>query len=37
VLKPVDEAGFASSNASSQYGLAAIQCLALVGDHLPEG
>lgn len=36
VLKPVDEAAFVSTNASSQYGLAAIQCLALVGDHLPE-
>lgn len=35
VLKPVDEASFVSTNASSQYGLAAIQCLALVGDHLP--
>ncbi|RVX43746.1 hypothetical protein EDD27_6440 [Nonomuraea polychroma] len=35
VLKPVDETAFASTNASSQYGLAAIQCLALVGDHLP--
>ncbi|MBB5803757.1 hypothetical protein F4560_003525 [Saccharothrix ecbatanensis] len=35
VLKPVDEAAFASTNASSQYGLAAIQCLALVGNRLP--
>jgi YetA-like protein len=35
VLKPVDEATFVSTNASAQYGLAAIQCLALVGDHLP--
>ncbi len=35
VLKPVDEAAFVSTNASSQYGLAAIQCLALVGDQLP--
>jgi len=35
VLKPIDEAGFVSTNASAQYGLAAIQCLALVGDHLP--
>ncbi|GAA1310313.1 Tat pathway signal sequence domain protein [Saccharothrix xinjiangensis] len=34
VLKPVDEASFVSTNASSQYGLAAIQCLALVGDRL---
>ncbi|MCC8246594.1 exo-rhamnogalacturonan lyase family protein [Saccharothrix luteola] len=35
VLKPVDEAAFVSTNASAQYGLAAIQCLALVGDRLP--
>jgi hypothetical protein len=35
VLKPVDEANFVSTNASAQYGLAAIQCLALVADHLP--
>ncbi|BEL06621.1 Tat pathway signal sequence domain protein [Actinoplanes sichuanensis] len=34
VLKPIDEAGF-STNASAQYGLAAIQCLALIGDKLP--
>ncbi|SEG97829.1 hypothetical protein SAMN05444920_11177 [Nonomuraea solani] len=34
VLKPIDEAAF-STNASAQYGLAAIQCLALVGDKLP--
>ncbi|GAA1848757.1 Tat pathway signal sequence domain protein [Myceligenerans crystallogenes] len=32
VLKPVDEASF-STNASAQYGLAAIQLLALVPDH----
>ena len=31
VLNPVDEGGF-SANASAQYGLATIQCLALVGD-----
>lgn len=30
------EASFVSTNASAQYGLAAIQCLALVGDHLPN-
>jgi len=35
VLEPVDEASFVSTNASAQYGLAAIQCLALVGDHPP--
>jgi hypothetical protein len=34
VLAPVDETDFVSTNASAQYGLAAIQCLALVGDHL---
>ncbi|WP_425582379.1 Tat pathway signal sequence domain protein [Streptomyces synnematoformans] len=33
VLNPVDEADF-SANASAQFGLAAIQCLALVGEHL---
>ncbi|MCK0118215.1 Tat pathway signal sequence domain protein [Isoptericola sp. S6320L] len=33
VLHPVDEANF-STNASAQYGLAAMQCLALVGDRL---
>ncbi|HEX6358380.1 Tat pathway signal sequence domain protein [Actinophytocola sp.] len=34
VLTPRDETDFVSTNASAQYGLAAIQCLALVGDHL---
>ncbi|GAA5068944.1 hypothetical protein HNP84_009033 [Thermocatellispora tengchongensis] len=34
VLKPIDEADL-STNASAQYGLAAIQCLALIGDRLP--
>ncbi|WP_158843817.1 exo-rhamnogalacturonan lyase family protein [Saccharothrix deserti] len=34
-LRPVDEAAFVSTNASAQYGLAAIQTLALVGDKLP--
>ncbi|MCK1815182.1 Tat pathway signal sequence domain protein [Streptomyces sp. XM4011] len=33
VLNPVNEAPL-STNASAQYGLAVIQCLALVGDHL---
>ncbi|MBE8472287.1 exo-rhamnogalacturonan lyase family protein [Streptomyces justiciae] len=33
VLNPVDEAPL-STNASAQYGLAAIQCLALVGDAI---
>ncbi|HEX6685175.1 MAG TPA: hypothetical protein VF062_20460 [Candidatus Limnocylindrales bacterium] len=35
VVKPVDETDFVSTNASAQYGLAAIQCLALAGQHLP--
>jgi hypothetical protein len=34
VLKPIDETNFVSTNATAQYGLAAIQCLALVGDQL---
>ncbi|QFZ21465.1 exo-rhamnogalacturonan lyase family protein [Saccharothrix syringae] len=34
-LRPVDEAVFVSTNASAQYGLAAIQNLALIGDALP--
>ncbi|GIF41798.1 exo-rhamnogalacturonan lyase family protein [Actinoplanes xinjiangensis] len=34
VLKPIDEAAALSANASAQYGLAAIQCLALVGHRL---
>ena len=33
VLNAVDEGRF-STNASAQYGLAAIQCLALVGQEL---
>ncbi|MYW70417.1 Tat pathway signal sequence domain protein [Streptomyces sp. SID8379] len=33
VLNPVDEAGM-SANASAQFGLATIQCLALVGDEI---
>ena len=35
VLKPVDEAADVSTNTASQWGLAAIQNLALVGDALP--
>jgi hypothetical protein len=35
VLKPIDEAPWVSTNESAQYGLAAIQCLALIGDQLP--
>ncbi|MFD8496688.1 Tat pathway signal sequence domain protein [Amycolatopsis sp. NPDC059657] len=37
VLNPVDEATWVSTNATAQYGLAAIQCLALVGDRMPAG
>ncbi|ACU36793.1 hypothetical protein [Actinosynnema mirum] len=33
--RPVDEAAFVSTNASAQYGLAAIQNLALIGHLLP--
>jgi len=36
VPEPVDEAAFVSTNDAAQYGLAAIQNLALIGDHLPE-
>ena len=36
VLQPVDEAAFVSTNATAQWGLAAIQNLALVGDALPS-
>ena len=36
VLRPVDEAAFVSSNGTAQWGLAAIECLALVGDALTE-
>jgi hypothetical protein len=32
VLRPVDEARGVSTNGTSQWSLAAIQCLALVGD-----
>lgn len=34
VLRPVDEAIDVSTNSTAQWGLAAIQCIALVGDHL---
>jgi hypothetical protein len=37
VLRPVDEAAFVSSNGTAQWGLAAIECLALIGDRLPAG
>ncbi len=35
VLNPVDEATWVGTNLSAQWGLAAIECLALVGDRLP--
>ena len=36
VLRPIDEAAGVSTNGTAQWGLAAIQCLALAGDALPE-
>jgi hypothetical protein len=36
VLRPIEEAPYISTNAVAQWGLAAIQCLALAGDVLPE-
>ncbi len=36
VLRPIDEAAMVSTNGSAQWGLAAIECLALAGDALPE-
>lgn len=35
VLNPIDEAAWVSTNGSAQWGLAAIQCLALVGEQMP--
>jgi len=35
VLRPIDEAAYISTNGTAQWGLAAIECLALVGDDLP--
>ncbi|HLL65325.1 MAG TPA: twin-arginine translocation signal domain-containing protein [Micromonosporaceae bacterium] len=34
-LNPIDEGAWISTNDTSQYGLAAIQCLALIGDKIP--
>ena len=34
VLRPVEEARFVSTNGTAQFGLAAIQCLALIGESL---
>jgi len=36
VLRPVDEAAWVSSNGTAQWGLAAIECLALVPEAQPE-
>jgi hypothetical protein len=36
VLRPVDEADGVSTNDTAQWGLAAMQCLALVGDRMPR-
>jgi hypothetical protein len=33
-LNPTDAATWVSTNTTALYGLAAIQCLALVGDHI---
>jgi hypothetical protein len=35
VLNPVDEAVWVSTNDAAQWGLAAIECLALIGDRMP--
>lgn len=35
VLRPVDEAAHVSTNDTNQWGLAAMECLALIGDVLP--
>ena len=37
VLRPVDEAAHVSSNDTAQWGLAAMECLALAGEALPAG
>ena len=37
VLRPVDEAAWVSSNGTAQWGLAAIECLALVPEAQPAG
>lgn len=36
VLRPIEERDWGSTNDSLQWGLAAIQNLALIGDHLPS-
>jgi hypothetical protein len=35
VLNPIDEAPNVSTNGVAQWGLAAMQCLAFVGDYIP--
>lgn len=37
VLRPIDEAPGVSTNDTAQWGLAAMQCLALIGDQAPRG
>ena len=37
VLRPVEEGPFVSTNGTAQWGLAAMQCLALIGDSQPGG
>jgi len=37
VLRPVDESREVSTNDTAQWGLAALQCLALAGEHQPQG
>jgi hypothetical protein len=37
VTRPVEENAAISTNAVAQWALAAIECLALAGDHLPAG
>ncbi|MDR0353333.1 MAG: Tat pathway signal sequence domain protein [Opitutaceae bacterium] len=36
VLNPVDEAAWVSTNDAAQWSLAAIECLALIGDQMPK-
>ncbi|MEA3186599.1 MAG: hypothetical protein QOD99_429, partial [Chthoniobacter sp.] len=35
VLNPIDEAAGVSTNDTAQWCLAAMQCLALIGDQIP--
>jgi len=36
VLRPVDEGPLVSTNGTAQWGLAAMQCLALIGESQPS-